>query len=104
MHFIRCTVFFVLCLCSLQGYAQPRTTIDSLVSIIAAEHAELYTGLAIGIVQHNQVIYHQGFGFADKKAAMPCTDTTIMEVASVSKAIVGLAIAKAIEMGYCNLD
>ncbi|MDP1727937.1 MAG: serine hydrolase [Bacteroidota bacterium] len=104
MHFIRSTFFSLLCFCSASSYAQSLYEIDSVISNIAAANAKLYTGLAIGIVQQKQIIYHKGFGVIDRKERTLCTDTSIMEVASISKAIVGMAIAKAIEMGFCHLD
>ena len=104
MHFIHSTLLYLLIFYSASGHAQSRYEIDSVISYIAEANAKSYTGLAIGIVQHKQVIYQKGFGVVNRKKGTPSTDTSIMEVASISKAIVGMAIAKVIEMGICNLD
>ncbi len=97
-------LLFLSCLlCTFAG-AQSNLQFDTVLFPIISKYQTDYTGIAIGMVKNGKVVYQRGFGYADKKNKLPCTDTGIMEVASISKAMVGLAIAKAIELGYCHLD
>ena len=82
-----------------------QTTADSL-------HAELSTlysqsdlaGFSVSIVDAQGVLYQQGYGFADLENKIPYTPHTIQPIASVSKTFIGVAMMKAIELGYLSLD
>lgn len=61
-------------------------------------------GFAVAVVSPNAVLYQHGFGLADLQARRPYLDDTLQNVGSVSKTVVGVAIVKAIELGYFSLD
>lgn len=61
-------------------------------------------GLAVAVVSSNAVLYQRGFGHADLGAKRPYTEETLQNVGSVSKTVIGVAIVKAIELGYFGLD
>ena len=61
-------------------------------------------GFAVGIIKNDSVIFSEGFGFADKKKRLPYTPETIQPIASVSKTFIGLALMKAVDLGYFTLE
>jgi CubicO group peptidase (beta-lactamase class C family) len=61
-------------------------------------------GFAIAVIREEDILFSEGFGYADKKKKTPFTTKTIMPVGSVSKTFVGLAIVKGVELGYFDLD
>ncbi|MFN3788711.1 serine hydrolase domain-containing protein [Massilia sp.] len=61
-------------------------------------------GFAVAVVSSNAVLYQRGFGRADLQARRPYTEETLQNVGSVSKTVIGVAIVKAIELGYFGLD
>ena len=62
-----------------------------------------FPGFAVSIIQNDSVLFAKGYGFADIKAKMPYTTSTIQPIASVSKTFIGLALVKALELGYFDL-
>ena len=61
-------------------------------------------GFAAAVVSDSQLLYAQGFGLADVASKRPYTEDTVQNVGSVSKTVVGVALVKAIELGYFGLD
>ena len=64
----------------------------------------VFNGFAVSIVNDKGTLYQQGFGFADFKNKKKYTDSTIQNIASISKTFVGLALLKAQELGKLKLD
>ncbi|GAB3959623.1 hypothetical protein GCM10028805_56080 [Spirosoma harenae] len=64
----------------------------------------LIPGFAVTILQHQTVLFSQGFGYADLKNKVPFTPQTINPVASISKTLIGLSIMKLVEEGKLDLD
>lgn len=61
-------------------------------------------GFSVAIVDGNQTLYKHGFGYADKEDRIDFEVTTIQNLGSVSKTVVGLALIKAIEDGKLTMD
>lgn len=61
-------------------------------------------GFGVAVVSDKALLYQHGFGLADLQARRPYTEDTLQNVGSVSKTVVGVAIVKAIELGYFGLD
>ena len=61
-------------------------------------------GLAVAVAQHGQIIWEQGFGWADKEARVPATPHTLFGLASVTKSFTGTEIALLAERGRIDLD
>lgn len=68
------------------------------------QQASSLPGFAVAVVSGNAVLYQRGFGHADLQAKRPYTEETLQNVGSVSKTVIGVAIVKAIELGYFGLD
>lgn len=61
-------------------------------------------GFSVAIVNEQNVLYKNSFGFANKENQSKFETTTIQNLGSVSKTIVGLALVKAIEEGKLTMD
>lgn len=72
--------------------------IDSLYNL------GVYNGFSTTIVDSTGVIYNKGFGYADVNTKKKYTEKTIINIASVSKVFIGVALLKAQEMNLLNLD
>jgi CubicO group peptidase (beta-lactamase class C family) len=64
----------------------------------------IYNGYAVAIVDTTGVIFNKGFGFADVKNKKKYTENTIINIASISKVFIGVALLKAQEMNLIDLD
>jgi len=64
----------------------------------------VFNGFAVSIVNDQGTLYQKGFGFADIENQKKYTDSTIQNIASISKTFVGLALLKAQELGKLKLD
>jgi len=61
-------------------------------------------GLAIGIVQGDEVVYIKGFGVKHIETREPVTPTSLFHLASISKPFVATAIMQQVEEGKLDLD
>jgi CubicO group peptidase (beta-lactamase class C family) len=65
---------------------------------------DVFNGFAVSIVNDKGTLYQNCFGFSDIKNQKQYTDSTIQNIASISKTFVGLALLKAQESGKLKLD
>ncbi|MCP1994326.1 serine hydrolase [Flavobacterium sp. HSC-61S13] len=63
-----------------------------------------FPGFAIGIVKNDSILFSKAYGFANVKENIPFTENTIMPIASVSKTVIALSLAKAMELGYFDTE
>ena len=70
-----------------------------LVEQIAAQHIP---GLAVAITQGQQVVHVAGFGH--DSAGNPVTESTLFQVASLSKSFTALAVLQLVDEGLLRLD
>ena len=61
-------------------------------------------GMGIAIVSDDSIIFTNGYGYADIQNKLPFTPNTVMNIASISKTFVGVAIMHAVENNLLNLD
>jgi CubicO group peptidase (beta-lactamase class C family) len=61
-------------------------------------------GIAVGVVSDQELVWSQGFGFADIKAKLPMTASTKFRMASNSKLFTAIAIMQLREEGKLGLD
>jgi CubicO group peptidase (beta-lactamase class C family) len=102
------TILFVLC--ATPGFGQNNNEeinihriaikIDSLLS----QFNENEPGVAIGLVQNNQLIYEKYFGLANLDYEIPIHKGTSFHVASVSKKFTAFAILLLEDEGKLSLD
>ena len=82
--------------------APARSTITD--KLAALQKRSRLPGFAVAVVSDSKVLYSQGFGLADLASKRPYLEDTLQNVGSVSKTVVGVALVKAIELGYFGLD
>lgn len=75
---------------------------DSYVSALKEEEA--IPGLAIAVVRNHQIVHLQGYGFADVEAGRAMTPDTPMNIASISKPILGIVLLQLHDKGLLDLD
>ena len=61
-------------------------------------------GLSIALVDGQQVVWSEGFGFADTAARIPASGDTVYRVGSVSKLFTSTAAMQLVEQGRLELD
>ena len=66
--------------------------------------AESVPGAAVAVVQDAEIIYANGFGFADLQARTPVTADTVFGIGSVGKSITATAIMQIVDAGQLSLD
>ncbi|MBL7178408.1 MAG: beta-lactamase family protein [Desulfobacteraceae bacterium] len=80
-------------------------TIDQITTLIEQRMQENEVmGLSIALVDGQEVVWSQGFGYADKENDIKATAETIYEIGSVSKTITATAIMHARDKGHLDID
>lgn len=67
-------------------------------------HKEQVPGLALAVVQGEEVIYAQGYGVRSVEDAVPVTPETLFRIASTTKPLTGMTILRLVEEGKLDLD
>ncbi|HTP26905.1 MAG TPA: serine hydrolase domain-containing protein [Anaeromyxobacteraceae bacterium] len=62
------------------------------------------TGLSIALVDDQQVVWAEGFGFADKANKVPATPETIYRAGSISKLFTATMAMQLVEQGKLDID
>jgi CubicO group peptidase (beta-lactamase class C family) len=105
------TALLVVCLPVLAAisstYAQPLQAETDFSAVDAYVEAQMKTlkipGLALAIVQGDQVIYMKGYGQAHPDGS-PVTSQTPFMIGSTTKSITALAVMQLVEAGKIELD
>ena len=61
-------------------------------------------GMCIAIVSGDSILFAQGYGYSDIQTKEPFTPETVMNIASISKTFVGVALMHLVEKGLISLD
>jgi CubicO group peptidase (beta-lactamase class C family) len=62
-------------------------------------------GVAVSVVRNDQVIFAKGYGYADVEAKVPVSaESTIFQIASLTKLFTWTALMQLVEQGKINLD
>lgn len=78
---------------------------DALTAKLDSLYQEdIYRGFSVAVVDEEGILYNRGFGYADVNERRFYTNETIINIASVSKVFVGIALLKAQEMGLLLID
>ena len=76
--------------------------VDGFITASMAE--ESIPGIAIAVIKHRQIVRLEGHGFADVDSRRPMTTDTPMNIASISKRILGITLLQLKDKGLLNLD
>jgi len=80
-------------------------TMEQITALIEQRMEEnQITGLSIALVDGQDVVWKQGFGYADKENNIKATAETIYEIGSVSKTITATAVMQAQDNGLLDID
>jgi len=99
----------ILILCLLLGFenhmAFSQTKFDTLTkSLQQVFDKDSLPGLAVVLVNSQKIIYKHNFGYADIAKKRSYSSASIQNIGSVSKTFCAVALMKAIELGYFNLE
>lgn len=77
-------------------------SLDAFISALMEEEA--VPGLALAVIKNREIIHIEGYGFADVATERPMTADTPMNIASISKPILGIALLQLKDKGLIDLD
>lgn len=80
----------------------PLPSLSRLVKKFMARHQ--VPGAALAITRNNQLIYAEGFGYADREHQLPVSSRSLFRIASVSKPFTATAILQLVEQDRLGLD
>lgn len=90
--------------CALESQSPPLSN-PSLDSVITTAMAEVgIMGVAAAVIVNGQVVWTEGYGFADVRRTRPFTPGTVMNIASITKPFMGVAMMRAVQEGRLSLD
>jgi CubicO group peptidase (beta-lactamase class C family) len=78
------------------------TTLDSLIQLEMKNSG--LVGIGAAIIVNNEVVWMNGYGYADKEKGKPFTPYTIMNTGSIAKTFTGVCIMHAVENSLLSLD
>ena len=94
--------FLLLFLLLFASCAEKDTSLELFI------HKELQSGevpgIGVSIIIDGDILLSRGFGYADIENQVPFTDSTIMNIASISKTFIGVSMMHAVENGFLSLD
>ena len=61
-------------------------------------------GAVVAVAVDGKIVWSEGTGLADVENNVPCTEDTLMRIASISKSLTAVAVAKAWQQGKVDLD
>ncbi|WP_316845810.1 serine hydrolase domain-containing protein [Pedobacter psychrodurus] len=73
-------------------------------SLKAVFEKDSLPGISVILTNTKKVVYEQNFGFANVEENIKYTSHSIQNIGSVSKTFIAIALMKAIELGYFNLE
>lgn len=61
-------------------------------------------GAVVAVAINGRIVWSEGMGLADVENNVPCSEDTVMRIASISKSLTAVAVAKAWQQGKLDLD
>lgn len=84
------------------GISRLSKTFDNDIPILMASNN--VPGTFIGLIENNEVVYRQYFGYSDLKNKIPVNGKTGFNIGSISKTFTAWGIMKLVEQGEIGLD
>jgi len=85
-----------------RDYASVATSLESMIRQEMDD--KQLPAFSIALVDGNQIVWAQGFGYQDPDKKIPATAHTVYRVGSVSKLFTDIGIMQMVEAGKINLD
>src|SRR5258708_24242337 len=85
-----------------KGYTSVATSLESMIRQEMDD--KQLPAFSIALVDGNQIVWAQGFGYQDPDKKIPATAHTVYRVGSVSKLFTDIGIMQMVEAGKINLD
>ncbi len=82
--------------------ADEQTTFDAFMGAMLQEAA--IPGVAVTVLRDGQVVHSAGYGYADVERRRPMTPDTPINLASISKPVLGIALMRLREEGRLDID
>ncbi len=60
--------------------------------------------VSIALVENQQLVWAEGFGYADRERRVPATPETVYQIGSITKVVNALAVMQLVEQGRMHLD
>lgn len=108
------TLMLIFLIVPISAYAVEATTptgiplsqIESRINeLVETYMRDFTTGLAIAVVKDGEIVFSQGYGYADIERQIPINPaTTVFELASTNKLFVFTSIMQLVEQGLLDLD
>ena len=90
---------------SRRKYAQVDQAVKSSEALVRVVMAmKMIPGLVIGVSHNGKEVWTRGFGYANIEQLSPIHSESVMRIASISKSITMLLVAKLVEEGKLDLD
>ena len=83
-------------------YESVRKEMLPLIDRVRAKYG--IVGLSIAVVDHEHIVWSEGFGKADRAAGAPATADTVYRVGSVAKPFTATAVMQLEEQGVIDID
>lgn len=84
------------------GYSNTIAVVSN--AIVAAMAEEGTVGVSIALVDDQEIVWSQGFGWADREAGIPVDTDTVFRIGSVSKAFTAATVLQYAERGLLDLE
>lgn len=75
---------------------------EATVARVMDEHA--IPGMSVAVLIDGEIVWSEGFGFANLEHRIPVTTLTRMRIGSVSKPVTAAAVGRLVEQGRLDLD
>ena len=105
-----CVLGLILLLgCCFAGVAQAQTSYTNTIAVSRAAITNLMAevgipGCTVVLVDGQDVVWAEGFGWADKELKTPVTTNTVMAIGSVSKLLTAVMALQGMDEGVFDLD
>jgi len=83
-------------------YAEVRQELEELIPKLMRKNDVV--GLSVALIDDQEIVWAEGFGYADEAAEAPATEETVYRVASISKLFTSTAVMQLAEAGLIDID
>lgn len=78
---------------------------DTLTKNLKLDYQKrLIMGFSVAVVNEKGLVYEKGFGYTDIEQKKAYTSSTVQNIASISKTLIGISLLKAQELGKLNIN